>query len=94
MRKFILSIIALASVSFSADLNDGRLGEVQLFNLPEKKMEITHEEKEMDLVKPTEKKMEIKEVESIQTPFQKVAWENNRTMREEMGAEIVLGIGF
>lgn len=94
MRKFILSIIALASISFSADLNDGRLGEVQMFSLPEKNVEVAHEEKELDLVVPSVKRIEIKEVETLETPFQQVAWENNKTMREEMGAEIVLGIRF
>lgn len=94
MRKFILSIIAIASVSFCDDLNDERLGEVQMFALPEKTVEVTNEEKELDLVVPSVKRIEIKEVETLETPFQQVAWENNKTMREEMGAEIVLGIGY
>lgn len=94
MRKFILSIIAIASVSFCDDLNDGRRGEVQMFALPEKTVEVTNEEKELDLVVPSVKRIEIKEVETLETPFQQVAWENNKTMREEMGAEIVLGIGY
>jgi hypothetical protein len=94
MNKLILTIIALASVSFAFDLNDGRAEEVQMFTLPQKTVEITHEEKELDIVPPSVKRIEIKEVSSLETPFQQVAWENNRTMREEMGAEIVLGIGF
>lgn len=94
MHKFILSIITIASVSFGADLNDGRLGEVQMFSLPEKTVEITTEEKELDIIPPSVKKPNVQGAESLETPFQQVAWENNKTMREEMGAEIVLGIRF
>jgi len=91
MNKLFTIIALLAVTSFAETKNDDRAPEMALpqFTIP------SHDlvRAEVPVVAPEKKELEIKAVETMETPFVTVAWENNRLMREEYN-EINLGIGF
>ena len=86
MKKMLtLALVLSATVVASED----RAPEMPMFSFEKKEMV-----RDSSTVKaPPTKEMEVEKVASVETPFQKVAWENKVAFNEEYRI-MNLGIGF
>lgn len=80
-----LALVLSASVFASED----RAPEMPMFTFQKK--EVSRDS--VSVKAPPQKEMEVEKVVGIETPFQRVAWENNRTFNDEFRV-VNLGIGF
>jgi hypothetical protein len=86
MKKTILAALILASVSFASE---DRAPEMPMFTFQKKAVS----RDSVSVKAPPQKELEVEKVVSVETPFQRVAWENNRRFNDEFRV-VNLGIGF
>lgn len=86
MKKTIIASLVLASVAFASE---DRAPEMTLFTLGKKEMV----RDSVSVKAPPQKGIETEMVASVETPFQRVAWENGKTFNDEFRV-MNLGIGF
>lgn len=86
MKKMLtLALVLSASVLAS----DDRAPEMPMFTFQKKEVQ----RDSVSVKAPPQKELEVEKVVSVETPFQRVAWENNRRFNDEFRV-VNLGIGF
>lgn len=86
MKFTILAALVLASSVFASE---DRAPEMPMFGFEKKEVQ----RDSVSVKAPPQKELEVEKVVSVETPFQRVAWENNRRFNDEFRG-VNLGIGF